>query len=137
MQKMTIKLIFAGLTLVMAAGYLAYAGLKDGWVYHVEVDQYLAAREMHTQRVRLVGKVGEENFKSDSAGLHASFQLLGEGSQLPVVYRGAIPELFKPEAEVVVEGKLDPLGVFQADVLMTKCASKYESEAHTRVNEGL
>jgi cytochrome c-type biogenesis protein CcmE len=34
--------------------------------------------------------------------------------------------MFGPGKNVVVEGRRDPAGVFQADVLMTKCASKYE-----------
>jgi len=37
-----------------------------------------------------------------------------------------VPDMFKSGAEIVVEGKQDAAGVFQADVLMTKCASKYE-----------
>ena len=37
---------------------------------------------------------------------------------------------FATGREVVVEGKYDSAGVFQADLLMTKCASKYEGKGH-------
>jgi cytochrome c-type biogenesis protein CcmE len=47
--------------------------------------------------------------------------------RLDVVY-GSIeaPDLFKEGAEVVVEGRLLPSGVFAADNVMAKCPSKFE-----------
>jgi len=47
---------------------------------------------------------------------------------MPVQHTSAaIPDLFKDGAEVIVEGKYDE-GLFIADNLMTKCASRYEAE---------
>ena len=39
-----------------------------------------------------------------------------------------VPDTFQADREVVVEGTLDESGVFRADTLLTKCASKYESD---------
>ena len=36
--------------------------------------------------------------------------------------------MFKAGSEVVVEGQADAAGTFQADLMMTKCASKYEDK---------
>jgi cytochrome c-type biogenesis protein CcmE len=44
-----------------------------------------------------------------------------------VVYRGIIPDTFSDSVEVVVEGRLDSNGVFQATTLLAKCASRYEA----------
>ena len=45
---------------------------------------------------------------------------------VPVVYRGSVPDLFKPGREVVVDGKLiDGTFVAVRDTLVTKCPSKY------------
>ncbi len=137
MRHMRIKLTIAGLLLAAAVSYLAFAGLRDGWVYHVDVDQFVQNSEMHAQRVRLVGKVSSDHLESSPAKLFAKFDLQGTTKVVPVQYRGAIPELFKAGAEVVVEGKSDVAGVFQADVLMTKCASKYQSEEHAKRNKDL
>jgi cytochrome c-type biogenesis protein CcmE len=121
------KLIVAGTVLAVAVGYLAFAGAKSGWVYMVEVDRFLADPQFRTQRVRIHGTVGAERFQSSPARLTASFLLQGKDeAALPVVYRGNIPEMFGAGKNVVVEGRCDSAGVFQADVLMTKCASKYE-----------
>jgi cytochrome c-type biogenesis protein CcmE len=120
------KLAVAAVLLVGAFSYLAYAGMQKGWVYLVSVEQYVAHPQFANQRVRLHGKVAADGFESSSAGLSAKFNLTGGGKTLAVVYRGGIPDMFQAGREVVVEGKRDSAGVFRADVLMTKCASKYE-----------
>lgn len=135
MRNMRVKLFVAGVLLVIAVGYLGFAGLKDGWVYHVDVDQYVNNPEMKSQRVRLVGKVSPQGLEASPGKFSARFNLTGKGASQAVAYRGVIPDQFKADGEVVVEGKLDGSGIFQADVLMTKCASKYQSEEHARRNK--
>lgn len=126
MTSMRFKLLVAGVILAGAVGYLAFAGVQSGWVYYLPVDQYVADASFHGTRVRLHGTVATDGFAASSGTLAASFQLQGHTRRLPVQYRGVVPDLFKPGGDVVVEGRRDDAGVFQADVLMTKCASKYE-----------
>ena len=134
MQHMRLKLVIAGVVLVGAVAYLALAGLREGWVYHVEVDKYVQTPDLQQQRVRLVGKVAADDLVSNPGKMSATFTLAGATSSVRVAYHGAVPDLFKAGAEVVVEGRRDAIGTFQADVLMTKCASKYQSEEHARRN---
>ena len=126
MTHMRLKLALAGVVLASAVGYLAFAGVQKGWVYTLGVDQYATSPEQQAKRVRLCGKVGEEHLDVRKAQLAASFQLQGEQQFVPVAYKGVVPDMFKAGSEVVVEGKRDEAGVFQADLLITKCASKYE-----------
>jgi len=44
-----------------------------------------------------------------------------------VVYSGVVPDAFKPDADVVLEGKLTASGTFEADNLLVKCPSKYQA----------
>src|SRR4051812_17594795 len=118
------KLLVAGIGLLAAVSYLAVAGAKSGWVYFIDVDHFMTDPRFATQRVRLHGKVADEGFTS--AGIDARFILLGKDKRLGVNYHGVIPEMFQAGKEVVVEGRLDGTGMFKADLLMTKCASKYE-----------
>ena len=132
-MSMRFKLIAAGFVVATAVGYLAFAGMKSGWVYYMDVDKYVADSQYHNQRVRVHGKVAEEGFSSSSSTLTAQFKIVGPtGGALPVSYRGAIPDMFQCGRDVVVEGKQGTDGVFHADVLMTKCASKYEEKAKAR-----
>jgi len=126
MTAIRVKLLVAGVILAGAVTYLGFAGVKSGWVYFVDVDKFLADNRYGTQRVRLHGMVAADDFASTPARLTASFRLAGKTGALPVVYHGNIPELFGTGKNVVVEGRCDATGTFQADVLMTKCASKYE-----------
>ena len=120
------KLVVAAVVLIAAIGYLASAGIKSGWVYFMEVDQFLSDASHKNSRVRLHGAVGAEQFASNSAQQTAKFELVGKSKSLLVNYRGSVPDQFAIGRNVVVEGCLAKDGTFQADVLMTKCASKYE-----------
>jgi cytochrome c-type biogenesis protein CcmE len=49
---------------------------------------------------------------------------------MPVVFRSLdVPDLFQDGAEVVVEGRMDPVaGVFVADLVLAKCPSKFQAD---------
>jgi cytochrome c-type biogenesis protein CcmE len=136
MTAMKIKLAIAAVVLAGGVTYLAIAGATSGWVYHLPVDQFVADAQYRSQRVRLCGTVDANGLVATPATLTASFNLKGEHQHVAIRYHGVIPEMFQAEREVVVEGRLAGDGVFQADVLMTKCASKYEDERmHKKVSE--
>lgn len=122
------KFLVAALTVGAAATILAMAGMSKDWVYFLPVDDFVAAGEFNGQRVRLHGVVGQDNVVVRPAELVASFDLVGETSSLHVNYNGIVPDQFQPAREVVVEGTVGADGVMQADTLMTKCSSKYESD---------
>jgi cytochrome c-type biogenesis protein CcmE len=90
----------------------------------------MANARYHDQRVRLAGAVCGDGLACDPGRTGAQFTLLGDSQHVPVVFKGVVPDLFKAECQVVVEGRLDKDGVFRADAMMTKCASKYESGQH-------
>ena len=127
MNGIRIKLMVAGSVIAVAVTLLAVAGMKEGWVYFLPVDQFVENAEYATQRVRLHGRAGEEGFESSRGLLLAKFDLLGETQKVRIEYNGVIPDMFQAGRDVVVEGCLDESGVFQADTLLTKCASKYDT----------
>ncbi len=129
------KLVFAFTALVLGVSYLLYAGLSSGWVYYLDVDQLMDGTPRVGQAVRLCGEVDPENLQLNSAALTASFTLRGKDHTVPVVYQGVIPDNMKGDIEVVVEGALNAQGVFEAHVLMTKCASKYDEKHQQRIEE--
>ena len=128
MTQLARKMWFAGFVLAGAVGYLAYAAAQDGWVYYVSVDRFANDPTQQKHRVRLMGRVAANDLLVEGAQMRARFDIEANGARLPVAYRGAIPDLFKPGVDVVVEGKLNAAGTFEADVLLTKCASKYDGK---------
>jgi cytochrome c-type biogenesis protein CcmE len=128
MNRAPLKIAIASGVFIAALSYLAFAGARQGWVYHLTVDQFTAGAQYKTQRVRLCGTVEKDHFSANSTALKAVFMLKGTKAEVPVEFHGVIPEMFQAGRDVVVEGRLDSAGCFQADVMMTKCASKYETK---------
>lgn len=117
-------LLFAG-----GLGYLVYSGLSENSVYFLNVSEARAAGPDKLVQARLFGTVGEAGLSHQ--GQELAFQLQDKdnpGEIIPVVYRGAPPDTFKPGAEVIVEGGIAQDGHFSAKTLMTKCPSKYQKE---------
>ncbi len=131
MTNVRIKLAIALLVLLGAVVLLAKAAAGGGYVYMMPVDEFVASEKAQARRTRLTGVVCEEHVDTSSALGVASFDLLGDTGRVTVNYTGIVPDMFKPGHEVIVEGKLDENGTFQADILMTKCASKYVSADET------
>ena len=81
-----------------------------------------------TERVRLGGFVAKGTIDvSEKNQLECNFHLKQGNNTVSVLYTGTRPDLFKDEAEVIVEGTYAD-GLFKADQLQTKCASRYEGD---------
>ena len=116
-------------------GGLIWSGLSEGSAYFLNVSEALAAKPEQLSKARLFGTVAEEGIVSPQSGLGVSFTLIDKDNKaktIPVEYKGAVPDTFKPGVEVIVEGGLNAAkGVFGANTLMTKCPSKYQKENRT------
>jgi cytochrome c-type biogenesis protein CcmE len=73
---------------------------------------------------RVVGPVSGDSYST--AGTHFWIRDIHGGAKVPIVYHGAIPDLFRVGRSVVVTGRVRH-GVFVAnkDSLVTRCPSKY------------
>ena len=125
------RFIIGGFLIAGAFGYLAFAGLGSDWVYFQDVDAFVTTHPAPGTRVRLHGVVEPQGVDIQPLKMNARFHIAGATHRLAVEYRGQVPELFAPGTQVVIEGRLDDAGTFQADVLLTKCASKYEAGSKT------
>ena len=80
------------------------------------------------ERVRIGGIVADNSIiVTPSNRMEVFFNIKEGASILPVRFVGARPDLFKHGAEVIVEGEYSN-GSFNADMLQTKCASRYEGD---------
>ena len=129
-----------GIVLVGAAlGYLVYAGTKDNLVYYYEVDEVQAAAARTDGKIRISGDVVEGSIVRDDDAGEIRFAIRGAtdaegrepgasaaGATIPVTYAGTVPDIFREGIQVVVEGRIDEGGTFQAETLLAKCPSKYQ-----------
>ena len=114
-------------------GYLIFSGLTEDSVYFLNVSEALAQDRAQVGNARLFGKVSPANLSIADGKLGASFDLIDKmeaGKHLRVDFKGALPDTFKEDVEVIVEGRFSPDGqVFVARTLVTKCPSKYEEQS--------
>ena len=122
-----IKFIIAIAVIVITLSYLVYGGVKEAKVYYLTVGE-LKERvpSVYKDKVRVSGTVVPGSIKKDLDG-SLEFKITDGEKTIDVHYKGIIPDIFKDEVEAVVEGVYTPEDVFQANVLLAKCPTKYES----------
>ncbi|MDR0466309.1 MAG: cytochrome c maturation protein CcmE [Deltaproteobacteria bacterium] len=126
------SLYIAALALFLSGvAYLMYSGFSENSMYFLNVSEALAAPQEKLTAARLFGTVAERDLAplDGSPGVRFRLEDKNDKAQTIVVrYRGAVPDAFKPGAEVIVEGAMELGGAFNAKTLMTKCPSKYQKE---------
>lgn len=114
--------------------YLVWTGVSSTMVYYLTPAELMAKvsddPSFKDMGVKVSGKVVEGSYARVQGELLHRFQvrdLTDESQTFWVEFRDALPDTFTDESEVVVEGRLDADGVFQATTLLTKCGSRYEA----------
>jgi cytochrome c-type biogenesis protein CcmE len=118
--------VIAGLAIAGAVIYLVVANTQASAAYYMTVKELRACTTCADRTVRVAGTVAPGTIKRDNSSEMVRFSV-ADGSQLmPVVYSGIVPDVFRDNVQVVVEGKLQN-GVFQAQTLLAKCPSKFQA----------
>jgi cytochrome c-type biogenesis protein CcmE len=121
-------------------GWLAVGGINETKTYFKTIPELTRMGDQaQIKRLRVTGYVQPGSVTHD--GHDVKFTLVeneggkNEGLHLAVVYNGVdpLPDTFKDHAQAVADGKLDPSGVFHANKIQAKCASKYEAAAPKNV----
>jgi len=122
------KILAAGGAVIAAVGFLLVTAFQTNAVYYLTVSElHSSAPGIYGQPVRVAGKVAPGSIERDPTTLLVHFVAEDDSGQLPVTYRGVLPDIFADGVEVVVEGKYADSGTFTAGTLLAKCPSKFES----------
>ena len=123
------KLAIGAVVVVAVTGYMAYVGASTSWKYYVTVDECLAdATQLVGDRLRVSGKIVSDSLTIATDRRRVEFLLDGTDGHLRVVCTGPLPDNLAEDMAVVVEGRLENSGLLRADKVLTRCASKYESQ---------
>ncbi len=113
--------------------WLAVGGIKDTKTYYKTIPELQKmGKTAQGQRLRVGGDVQPGSITKN--GAQVSFVLHQGATTLNVVYSGAdpLPDTFKDNAQALADGRLGPDGVFEANKIQAKCASKYEAKPSQR-----
>jgi cytochrome c-type biogenesis protein CcmE len=120
-----IRFIIGGAIIALTVAYLVFNAASGSAAYYMTVKEVLT-QGPSTRDVRVSGLIVGESIVWEPRDLHLEFQIADDSGSLPVAYQGARPDMFRDGAEVVVEGRMSPQGVFEARTMLLKCPSKYE-----------
>ena len=122
---------FAALIVVIVGTlvWLAVGGINETKTYYKTIGEL---REMGSdargKRLRVAGDVQSGSIVR--TGREVAFTLHQEDARLKVVYDGAepLPDTFRDGAQALADGRMGTDGVFRANKIQAKCASKYEAK---------
>ena len=131
----SIRIGIAAAIIVGTISWLAYSGYGANKSYYVTIAELgnMGDKAFHSQ-LRVEGFVVPGSIEHD--GPHVTFVMnefeshspkAPSGRLLKVVYKGSEPppDTFKDDSQALAEGSYGRDGVFHANVLQAKCASKY------------
>ena len=131
----TLRIGIAAAIIVGTIGWLAWSGYGASKSYYVTIAELggMGDKAYHSQ-LRVEGFVQPGSIEHN--GPHVDFVLnefeshspkAATGRVLKVSYKGSEPppDTFKDDAQALAEGSYGRDGVFHANVLQAKCASKY------------
>lgn len=118
--------------------YLVWTGVSDTMVYYLtpsELQAKIAADpSFRSVGVKVSGRLVPGSHVQKSGMIHHEFvvhDLEDEAITFPVVYTNPLPDTFTDSedmvVDVVLEGRFNEAGVFEATTVLTKCGSRYEA----------
>lgn len=118
-------LLAVALVALVGAVLLAMLGLRSQASYFYVPAQVESDPPEVGQNIRLGGLVLENSIGQAADGVTITFIVHDGEAQVPVRYRGILPDLFVEGSGVTAEGRFAPDGTFDADTLLAKHDENY------------
>ena len=115
--------IVGGLVVLGAATALVLSAFRQNLVFFFTPSQVAANEAPQGRTFRIGGMVEKGSVRRD--GVEVRFVVTDTAKTIPVVYRGALPDLFREGKGVVAQGQLGADGVFQAREVLAKHDENY------------
>ena len=129
--------IAVGLVALGAATALVLSAMRENLVFFFTPSQVAANEAPQGRTFRIGGMV--EKGSVQRSGVEVKFLVTDTAKTIPVVYSGALPDLFREGKGVVAQGQLGADGVFRAREVLAKHDENYmppeAAEAVKRAHE--
>lgn len=121
------KLMFIaiGLAGLGIAAALVLNAFRSNLVFFFSPTQVMANEAPQGKTFRLGGLVQQGSLQREADGLTVHFVVTDTAKNIPVEYKGILPDLFKEGKGVVTQGKLGADGVFRAEEVLAKHDENY------------
>lgn len=124
-RRKRLALVLLSLLGMGASAALVLSAFEKNLVFFFTPAQVLSGEAPAGQRLRVGGLVQAGSVQRHADGLSVSFVITDTVQQVPVRYKGLLPDLFKEGKGVVAQGRLGQDRVFMADEVLAKHDENY------------
>ncbi|HWJ95352.1 MAG TPA: cytochrome c maturation protein CcmE [Telluria sp.] len=118
-------LIGAGVAALGLAATLVLSAFQKNLVFFFTPTQVLAGEAPQGTSFRMGGMVKEGSLQRQPDGVTVAFIVTDTAKDIPVRYKGILPDLFKEGKGVVAQGKLGADKMFMAEEVLAKHDENY------------
>ena len=122
-KRQRLVLVIVALVLLGGAGGLVLFALSDSVAFFVTPSDIATGRVEADKRFRLGGLVVDGSVERQDGTVQ--FRLTDQANEVPVRYRGILPDLFREGQGIVAQGVLGEDGVFAASEVLAKHDESY------------
>jgi cytochrome c-type biogenesis protein CcmE len=114
----------AAVGLLIATG-LTLRAFQESMMFYVEISEVKAGNVPDDRDYRVGGLVVENSVRRAQGELQVEFTLTDTVNELPVVYSGVLPDLFREGQGNIAHGRVGEDGRFVADTVLAKHDENY------------
>jgi cytochrome c-type biogenesis protein CcmE len=118
-------LIVGSIAALGVAAALVLNAFQSNLVFFFTPTQVSAGEAPQSRVFRIGGMVQTGSVERQSDGLTVKFIVTDTAKDMPVMYTGILPDLFREGKGVVAQGKLGVDGMFRADEVLAKHDENY------------
>ena len=116
-------MIVGGLATVSIATVLVMNALNSNIAFFVTPTEVVEGKAPLNKAFRIGGMVKEGSIRRDNLTVH--FMITDTAKEVPVLYTGILPDLFKEGKGAVAQGRINPDGTFAATEVLAKHDENY------------
>lgn len=128
-----IQIIIGGVIVAAILAAIAYKGVETTVAFYTPAEVLVAPDSFRNKTIRIMAMVEPRSTRWDAEAVRLAFKITEDSRQfIPVEFRGVKPDMYREGQGIVVEGRLDPQGTFQATNLLVKHSEEYQADPAMR-----
>lgn len=121
-RMLAVGLAVAGLAI---AAVLTLRAFEENMMFYIEISDVVKGNAPSDRDFRVGGLVVENSVTRKTGELEMEFTLTDLESELPILYSGVLPDLFREGQGIIAHGRLNDDGKFVADTVLAKHDETY------------
>jgi cytochrome c-type biogenesis protein CcmE len=124
-----IQILIGGVIVAAILAGIVYQGVQTTVAFYTPAEVLAAPESFRDKTIRIMAMVEPQSTRWDADAVRLAFKITEDSRQfIPVEFRGVKPDMYREGQGIVVEGRLDPQGTFQATNLLVKHSEEYKAD---------